>query len=175
MLLTSNWFTIGSIDGWSADVAVHCICDILAVRDHVKFQCSDLNAVGMVTVNPGTFGDVVSTPILVMKLAGRLDAVVPRLAAVVPDVASPGSTRGFVELLNCNPGNASCVIVIGDTDVLSSHTRVGLIYGLLTNATGVDFTAVGLAKVAVPRVKGVDTVDGAALEEMSMPILPRSK
>jgi len=124
----------------------------------------------MVGIDPCALGHILLlglavdfVPVFFFQLAGGLDAVVPRLAAAVADVASPDTTYGPIVLLDGDPCNASRVVVVGDADVTPAATWDRLVDSLFTSAAALDLAAVDLAGVAVALVKGVDLVDRAAL------------
>jgi len=79
-------------------------------------------------------------------------------------IAGPGSTEAAVELRDCDPGYACCVVVVCDSDVAGSSTGFVLVDGYGADAARADVAAEGLAGEAVALVEGIDVADGAALE-----------
>lgn len=124
----------------------------------------------MVGVDPSALGHVLLlglavglVPVLLLELAGGLDAVVPSLAAAVADVAGPDAALGLVVLLDGDPGDAGRVVVVGDGDVAAAAAGDVLVYCLFADSAALDFAAVGLAAVAVALVEAVDLIDRASL------------
>jgi hypothetical protein len=147
------------------------ILDILRlVSANIELKSSIRNIVSMISIDPSALGHILLLdlpidliPILFFQLARGLDAVVPRLAAAVADVTGPDAAFGAIVLLDGDPGDAGCVVVVGDADVAAAAAWDGLVDGFFAGAAACDAAAVGLAGVAVALVEGVNFVDGAAL------------
>ena len=84
----------------------------------------------MVSVEPGTLGNVFTSTLLVGQSSSRLKTVVPILAALVADIPSPGTTSGAIELRDSDPSDAGCIVVVCNRDVACSATSNGLVYDL---------------------------------------------
>lgn len=95
----------------------------------------------MIAVNPSAFRDVLAAAVFRLQLSGRFDTIVPRLAALVADIAGPGSARGVIKLLNRDPGDARRVVVVGDANVAGYLSGGGLVDGLFADSTGVDLAS----------------------------------
>ena len=104
-------------------------------------------------------GALLAATLLVCQSSSRFKTVVPILSTLVPDVSSPGTTSGAVELGHGDPSDAGGVVVVRNSNVACSATGNGLIYSLGADTAGVDVAAVGLTSVAVALIEGVDVAD----------------
>lgn len=91
-----------------------CACLIHPVRVGVESHRRTLDAARVVTIEPGTLWDVLAS---VFQLTSALNTVVPSLATVVSNVASPGSTWGVVVLLHGDPSDARRIVIVGEAEV----------------------------------------------------------
>jgi hypothetical protein len=165
LLLTSNRPVVAAPDGRIAlGTSVQSIPNVLVVISaDVELERRVLDSVGVVAVDPGTLGHVLSTAVFFLQPAGGFYAVVPGLTAAVTDIAGPGAALAFVVLLDADPRDAGRVVVVRNVDVTCPAAADRLVYGHLASAARLDFTAIDLSGVSVALVEGVDLVDRAAL------------
>lgn len=93
----------------------------------------------MVAINPCAFRDVLAAAVFILEPPGRLDTIVPSLAALIANVAGPGSTWAFIVLLDRDPGDACRIIVVRYADVACIQPRRVLIDDLFADSAGVNF------------------------------------
>lgn len=134
---------------------------ILSIRVGVESHRRALDGARVVAIEPGALRDVLPS---LFHATSALNAVVPSLAAVVSNVASPGSTRGVVILLHGDPSDARRIVVVGEAEVARDPPWNDRVDGLSADTAGVDFAAIGFADVNVVGVEGVNSIDFATLE-----------
>ena len=84
------------------------------------------------------------------------------VAALIANVAGPGSARALIVLLDCNPGDACSIVVVSNADVAGIQPGRILIDDLFADSAGIDLAPVARARVAVARVESIYAINGAA-------------
>ena len=169
---TCNRGVVRAIDCWSASIVTNGVQNILSISSDIEFQRSRCNIVGVVGIEPGAPWDILTPAIsivialVVFKSSSPLNTVVPCLATGATDITGPSTTTSTIELLNSDPRDACCIVIVRDTDVLGSTTRDRLVYGLGADTAGLDFAATRLTRVPVTLVECINMVDRTTLVQV---------
>ena len=163
LTLTCYWSFVWSVQSWRTRIVTYGVKYPFSICHDVEFQCRILDAVRVVAINPSAFRNVSAATILGLQPSSWFDAVVPRLAALIANIAGPGSTRALIVLLDCDPGDACRIVVIRNADVAGIQPGRILVDDLFADSAGIDLAPLARARVAVARIESIYAINGTAL------------
>lgn len=163
LTLTCYWSFVWSVQSWRTRIVTYGVKDPFSIRHDVELQCRILDAVRVVAINPSAFRNVLAATIFGLYPSSWFDAVVPRLAALIANVAGPGSARALIVLLYCDPGDTCRIVVVRNADVAGIQPGRILVDDLFADSAGIDLAPLARARVAVARIESIYAINGTAL------------